>query len=62
MSPTVSGAVIGAILAVSWILFGFWWFLFVALFMGIGALAGRFASGKLDVRGLANAVSGRRTS
>lgn len=62
MSPTVTGAVIGAILAVSIILFGFWGFLLVALLMGVGALLGRIVSGKLDVRGLANAFSGRRTS
>lgn len=62
MSPTVTGAVIGAILATAIILFGFWGFLLVALFMGVGALIGRIVSGKLDVRGLANAFSGRRTS
>lgn len=62
MSPTITGALLGAILAVSIILFGFWGFLLVALFMGVGALLGRVASGKLDVRGLANAFSGRRTS
>ena len=62
MSPTITGAVIGAILAVSIILFGFWGFLLVALFMGVGALLGRIVSGKLDVRGLAGAFSGRRTS
>lgn len=62
MSPTVSGALIGAILAVSIILFGLWGFLLLALFMAIGAILGRFMSGKLDVRGLANAFSGRRTS
>lgn len=62
MSPTISGALIGALLALAALLFGFWGFLLVALFMGIGALVGRVASGKLDVRGLANAFSGRRTS
>lgn len=62
MSPTISGALIGAILAVSIILFGFWGFVLVALFMGVGALLGRLMSGKLDVRALANAFSGRRTS
>lgn len=62
MTPTVTGALIGAVLAVSIILFGFWGFLLVALFMGVGALLGRIVSGKLDVRGLANAFSGRRTS
>ncbi|MFG6446504.1 DUF2273 domain-containing protein [Microbacterium sp. P07] len=62
MSATISGALIGAVLALSALVFGFWGFLLVALFMGIGALLGRVASGKLDVRGLANAFSGRRTS
>ncbi|MET0672162.1 MAG: DUF2273 domain-containing protein [Microbacterium pygmaeum] len=62
MSPTVTGAVFGAILAVSIILFGFWGFLLVAVFVAVGALLGRIVSGKLDVRGLANAFSGRRTS
>ncbi|GAA2082135.1 MULTISPECIES: DUF2273 domain-containing protein [Microbacterium] len=62
MSATISGALIGAVLAFAALVFGFWGFLLVALFMGIGALLGRVASGKLDVRGLANAFSGRRTS
>ena len=34
----------------------------VWVLVGIGALVGRIVSGKLDVRGLANAFSGRRTS
>ena len=62
MSPTVTGALIGALLALAALLFGFWGFLLVALFMGIGAIVGRIMSGQLDVRGLANAFSGRRTS
>jgi uncharacterized membrane protein len=62
MSNTLAGILIGAVLAVSIILFGFWGFLLVALFMAIGALVGRIADGKLDLRGLANAFSGKRTS
>lgn len=62
MSPTIIGVVIGAVLAATALIFGFWGFLLMSLFMGIGALAGRVASGKLDVRGVANAFSGRRTS
>lgn len=62
MSATVSGALVGAVLAVSALLFGFWGFLLVALFMGIGALVGRAVSGSLDLRALANVFSGRRTS
>jgi len=62
MNPTVTGAIIGVVLAVAIILFGFWGFLLIALFMGIGALIGQIISGKVDVRSLANAFSGRRTS
>ena len=62
MSATVSGALIGAILAAAALLFGFWGFLLVALFMAIGAAVGGIASGKLDVRGLADVLTGRRTS
>jgi uncharacterized membrane protein len=62
MTTTIAGALIGAILAVSIILFGFWGFLLVAVFMAVGAILGRIASGQLDVRGLANAFTGRRTS
>ena len=62
MSATVSGALVGAVLAVSALLFGFWGLLLVALFMGIGALVGRVVSGSLDLRALANVFTGRRTS
>jgi len=62
MSPTISGALIGALLALAALLFGFWGFLLMALFAGIGAIVGRIASGKIDVRGLADAFTGRRTS
>lgn len=62
MSLTITGALIGAVLAVAALLFGFWGFLLVALFMGIGAIAARVAAGRLDLRNLADAVTGRRTS
>ncbi|MFK0243004.1 MULTISPECIES: DUF2273 domain-containing protein [unclassified Microbacterium] len=62
MTPTVVGALSGAILAVSALVFGFWGFLLVAVLMGAGALIGRIVSGKLDIRGLADAFTGRRTS
>lgn len=62
MTATITGAVFGVILAVSILLFGFWGFLLIAVFMAVGAILGRIASGQLDVRGLANAFSGRRTS
>lgn len=62
MSATTVGALVGAILAFAGLVFGFWGFLLVGLLMGIGAIIGRIASGQLDVRGLANAFTGRRTS
>ena len=62
MSATVTGAAIGAVLAISALVFGFWGFLLVGLFMLIGAFVGRIMSGKLDVRDLAGALSGRKTS
>lgn len=62
MSATVSGALIGALLAFSGLLFGFWGFVLVALLMGVGALVGRVVSGQLDLRALAGVFTGRRTS
>lgn len=62
MSATLTGALAGTVLAFAALIFGFWGFLLVALLMGIGALVGRVASGQLDLRALAGAFSGRRTS
>lgn len=62
MNATVVGAAFGAILAAAALLFGFWGFLLMAVFIAVGALAGRVASGQLDLRALANVFSGRRTS
>ncbi|WP_144876928.1 DUF2273 domain-containing protein [Microbacterium sp. 1.5R] len=62
MSPTTTGALIGALLALAALAFGFWGFLLVAVLAGIGAVVGRIASGKLDVRSLADVFTGRRTS
>jgi uncharacterized membrane protein len=62
MSGTVTGMFCGAILAFAILLFGFWGFLLVLLLMAVGALVGRLVSGQIDIRGLANAFRGRRTS
>jgi uncharacterized membrane protein len=62
MTTTTTGALIGALLALAALAFGFWGFLLVAVLAGIGALVGRIASGKLDVRSLADVFTGRRTS
>lgn len=62
MSGSVTGVAAGAVLAFAVLVFGFWGFILVALFMAVGLLIGRIADGKLDMRGLANALSGKRTS
>jgi len=62
MSTTMSGALVGAVLAFAGLIFGFWGFLLVAVLMGVGALVARILSGELDVRALAGVFAGRRSS
>lgn len=62
MSATISGIAIGAVLAVSALSFGFWGFILMALFMGIGAVLGRAAEGRLDLGGVLNALRGKSSS
>ena len=62
MSPTLAGLAIGAVLAVVALAFGFWGFLLTALFMGVGAMLGRTAEGRLDLGGVLDALRGKRSS
>ncbi|MDO5754253.1 DUF2273 domain-containing protein [Arthrobacter sp.] len=62
MNATLTGTAVGAVLAISALAFGFWAMLLVALFMAVGALVGRSIDGRLDVRGVLAAFSGKRTS
>lgn len=62
MTATRTGILIGAVLALTWITFGFWAFLFVAFAIAIGALVGRIVDGKLNIGNLFDAVRGKRTS
>ena len=62
MSLTVVGMAVGAFVAFMSFQFGAWGFLGSLLFVGIGALLGRAAEGKLDLRGVLDALSGRRSS
>lgn len=62
MNLTVVGIGVGAILAYTALVFDFWGFLLMALFMLVGAALGRMADGKLDIRGLRDALTGRRSS
>lgn len=62
MSPTVTGLAVGAFLAVVALTWGFWGFLLAAVFMLVGALAGRVAEGRLDLRAVADSLRGKRSS
>lgn len=62
MTGTIAGALLGGVLALVWIVLGFWAVLAVAVAMVIGAALGRLAEGRLDLRAVADAVRGRRSS
>ena len=62
MNMTVLGIGIGAFVAFMSFQFGLWGFLVSLLFMGIGAILGRAADGKLDLRSVLDAITGRRSS
>ncbi|ROQ39993.1 small integral membrane protein DUF2273 [Frondihabitans sp. PhB188] len=62
MSATTTGIVIGAVLGVVAVAFGFWALVLVAVFIAVGALVGRVAAGELDVSSLADVLRGRRSS
>jgi uncharacterized membrane protein len=61
-SATRTGILVGAVLALTWVVIGFWAFFFVAVAMAIGALVGRIVEGKLSVAGLVDAFRGKRSS
>jgi hypothetical protein len=50
------------VLALSWIILGFWACLFVAAAMVVGGLIGRILEGKLDVASLVDVFRGKRSS
>lgn len=62
MSTSTIGAAVGAVLALTWVVLGFWAFVLVAVAMLVGAGVGRILDGRLDVRALADVVRGRRSS
>ncbi|GAA2125942.1 MULTISPECIES: hypothetical protein [Arthrobacter] len=62
MNLTVVGIAMGAFVAFMSFQFGAWGFLGALFFMGIGALLGRAAAGKLDLRSVFDALTGRRSS
>lgn len=56
---TIAGIFAGAFLAFIALQFGILGFLLAALFMGIGAILGRAATGKLDLKGVGEALIGK---
>ncbi|UCR88118.1 DUF2273 domain-containing protein [Mycetocola spongiae] len=62
MNHTLIGMAVGAVLALTWIAFGFWAFLFVAVAITLGAGVGRVLEGKLSLAGLADVLRGRKSS
>ncbi|ALE04352.1 hypothetical protein AL755_01225 (plasmid) [Arthrobacter sp. ERGS1:01] len=62
MNLTVVCAAFGAFLAFMAFQFGFWGLVIGAIFVAVGAFVGRAAGGKLDWRGVLDALTGRRSS
>lgn len=62
ITSTKAGIFFGALLAIVWWEAGFWVFFFVAIAMAVGAVVGRIIDGRLDVRSLADAFRGKRSS
>ncbi|MDQ0798581.1 hypothetical protein [Arthrobacter sp. SLBN-112] len=62
MNLTIAGMAMGAFVAFMSLQFGLWGFIVSLLFMAIGAILGRAAEGKLDLRGVIDAIIGRRSS
>ena len=62
MSATLTGGLIGALLAVAALQFGFWGFVLVVVFAAVGALVAALASGRIDRAALTDVLIGRRSS
>lgn len=62
MTTTTKGMLIGAVLALTAVAFGFWAMILVAVAIVIGWGVGRIVEGKLDVKELADSLRGRRSS
>lgn len=62
MSLVVVGIGVGAFLAFMSFQFGVWGFLASIVFMAVGAVLGRAAEGRLDLRRVWEALLGRRSS
>jgi len=61
ISAAKLGILVGAILTLAWVAFGFWAGVLVAFGMLVGGLVGRIVDGRTDVRGIIDALRGKRT-
>ncbi len=61
-SATRTGILVGAVLALTWIVLGFWAFFFVTIAVLIGAFVGSIIDGRINLSALADAFRGRRSS
>ena len=62
MTASQQGMLIGAVLALTGIVFSFGALVLVAIAIAIGWAVGRVADGKLDLRGVTDALRGRGSS
>ncbi|WP_372699030.1 hypothetical protein [Arthrobacter sp. JSM 101049] len=62
MNPTLLGLAVAAVLGWAALSFGFGGFVLMAIFLAVGALVGRFIDGRLDLRSVRDALTGRRSS
>ena len=62
MTPTRTGMLVGAVLALTGIVLGFWAMILVAVAVVIGWAVGRVVEGELDLRSLGETLRGRRSS
>ena len=62
MTATVVGMGVGALLAIVALTLGFWAFVVVAVFMLVGGVVARIATGDIDFRRLLDVLRSRRSS
>lgn len=62
MNPTFLGLAVAAVLGWAALSHGFGGFLLMAIFLAIGACVGRIMDGRLDLRTVRDALTGRRSS
>jgi len=62
VTPTVTGVVVGVVLALTILVFGFWGFLLVAVLGTVGGVIGATLSGRIDLKAAVDAARGRRSA